>query len=182
MLLCLASAPTWGIWASMVAVAILCATMSGCEDSKQPPTSASLNAGAAPDSVKPAAPPTTAAEALIVRTRGPSDRPPPVLVFASDAAASKQALADLARTEPMGGTPVLVDPAEWKAMRATVGPVPLEPGAGAKLELEICGTSPRRVLLDGPAAAKWVDAAEACLAPDALGCGYLRSLRTTLPK
>lgn len=162
--------------------AILCLSMSGCEESKsrpgEPAASASLRSpsGAAKNGDGK---PTTAADVIFLRFKGPSDRPPPVLVVASSDEASKQALDDLSKVEPAGGTPVRVEPAEFQEMLASVG---ASSGQPVVLELEVCGTAARRVMLGSNAAMEWLRTAEERLAPAAAARGYFRSLRETVAK
>ena len=182
MLINLASAQAMEVAASIVVGAILCISMSGCEDSKSRPGESAASASLRSPSgagVNADRKPTTDAEVIVLRFKGPSDRPSPVLVVASSDAASKQALEDLSKVEPAGGTPVRVEPGEFRELLASIG---ASAGQPVVLELEVCGTAPRRVQLGSTAGEEWLRTAEERLAPAAAARGYLRSLRETVSR
>ncbi|HEX8875951.1 MAG TPA: hypothetical protein VF777_04325 [Phycisphaerales bacterium] len=136
-----------------------------------------------PDTKNPAQtsmlPPTTKARALILRHRGPSDRPPPVLIFAPAQADADLAVKDASATAPMGATPIVVDVAAFTCLIDSI-PAAAPGGTAAALELEVCGEPHRRVLLDAEQSKVWIDTSKACVGESSAAWGYLRSARVSL--
>lgn len=156
-----------------LAGAICSLAMSGCERPDNPPdrpASARLGGAAA------ALAPSTNIACVIVRLRGASDRPPPVLVFAAGGSDAAHAAAAVNASEPMGATPSAVGDAAYACL---VGAIP-SGASGAAIEVEHCGASPRRVLLDKVEGERWLAAASACVGAPSEAGRLLESMRTLL--
>lgn len=178
----------------VITLAIAAGMVGGCEGRSEPPQSRSNDPASTQlatqqpvprnsDTKNPAQtsmlPPTTKARSLILRHRGPSDRPPPVLIFAPAQADADQAVKDASVTVPMGATPVVVDVAAFTCLiEAIPAEAPIENAAA--LELEVCGEPHRRVLLDAEQSKLWIDTSKACVGESSAAWGYLRSARASL--
>lgn len=145
------------------------------EPHTNPTTSTSANLNAQPNA---ALPPTSQASALILRHRGPSDRPPPVLVFAPTRADADRAVQDETLRSPIGATPIVVPASDFSCL---IEKVPEGNARVVVLEIEICGPTARRTLLDAAQASRWLEAAQGCVGEATPASGYLRSARATVP-
>jgi hypothetical protein len=181
----------------VITLAIAAGTVGGCDGRSQPrdarsnkPASTQLatrasvteNSATNPDTPKPVLTilaPTTRARALILRQRGPSDRPPPVLIFAPAQADADQAVKDATAITPMGATPIVVDAAAFACLIDSI-PAGAPGETAAALELEVCGEQHRRVLLDAEKSKLWIDTCKACVGESSAAWRYLRSTRVSL--
>jgi hypothetical protein len=68
------------------------------------------------------------------------------------------------------------------AFSCLVEKVPEADATVVVLEIEICGKSPRRALLDVARATRWLDDAHGCVGEAAAASGYLRSARAAVPQ
>ncbi|MBY0113425.1 MAG: hypothetical protein K2Y21_11425 [Phycisphaerales bacterium] len=121
--------------------------------------------------------PTTRARALILRHRGPSDRPPPVLIFSPTQADANQAAKDESAHSLMGATPIVMDAASFARL---IDALPEAKGNPTLLELELCGDQPRRILLGGEESIRWIDSCKDRVGETSAAWGYLRSTRASL--